>query len=251
MYHAISNENERSVSDYYRVVTPPETFRRHMAWLHENGYKTLSLHDALIRLTTDTFDESYVVVTFDDAFRECATVAYPILSTYGFTATVFVPTAFIGTTCSRFKGRACLTWSEIKSLRSAGLTFGSHTVSHRRLYDLTWTEVRNELVDSRATLEDQLGEQVEIIAYPYAFPQEDRQFVSRFIAEAKTAGYAANVTTIIGRAVCGSDPFLLRRLPINGADDTALFRAKLMGAYDWASVPQFIARKVKNSRERT
>ena len=43
----------------------------------------------------------------------------------------------------------------------------------------------------------------------------------------------------------GDDPFTLKRLPANSADDAAFFRAKLRGAYDWMTWPQDTVKKLK------
>jgi hypothetical protein len=51
-------------------------------------------------------------------------------------------------------------------------------------------------------------------------------------------GYNNGVTTVVGRAQPGDNPFLLKRLPANEGDDPAFFAAKLDGAYDWLARPQ-------------
>jgi peptidoglycan/xylan/chitin deacetylase (PgdA/CDA1 family) len=234
MYHTISDDAEEDVSPYYRLATSPATFRRQMSSLRANGYRTVTLARALHLLETNTFNgERLTVITFDDGFRDFYTSAWPILSEYGFSATMFVPTNFISSSRRSFKGRECLTWSEVRELRAQGAEFGSHTVSHPRLHGLEWAKVRSELVDSRATLEQELQHPVRSFAYPYAFPQEDAAFVTRFKGELADAGFTESVTTVIGRALPGSDRLCVSRLPVNEADDQALFTTKLRGAYDW------------------
>jgi hypothetical protein len=51
------------------------------------------------------------------------------------------------------------------------------------------------------------------------------------------------VTTAIGVANGADEPLFLRRLPINDADDDALFRAKLDGDYDWLQRPQSVRKQ--------
>jgi peptidoglycan/xylan/chitin deacetylase (PgdA/CDA1 family) len=246
MYHSISDDPEPGVLGYYRIATPPDRFREQMGWLHEQGYAVLNLAEALRRLEAKALDlDRCVVLTFDDGYLDFKTHAWPILAEFGFTATMFLPTAFIGNGRKSFNGRECLTWTEVRELQGYGVSFGSHTVSHSVLYDLPWRKVRGELLDSRLRLEDELQAPVHEFAYPYAFPQEDRGFVARFKLELRDQGYRAAVTTMIGQARRGGDSLCLKRLLINGCDDKRLFMAKLAGTYDWMAEVQRSARRLK------
>jgi len=61
----------------------------------------------------------------------------------------------------------------------------------------------------------------------------------------KAQGYDTCVTTMIGRARAGDDPFRLKRLPLNDWDDDVLLAAKLNGAYDWLALPQDVFKRAK------
>jgi len=235
MYHSISDEPE-SGHPYFWINTSRKRFAEQMRFLKENDYAVISLTEAVDILVAQCPVESssrYVVLTFDDGYHDFLKHAWPILERNGFTATVFLPTDFIGDKRMRFNGRDSLTWSEIRELRGKGIAFGSHTMSHPKLYELSWNEVRRELLHSRLRLEYELQETSSCFAYPYAFPQVDRTFVGRFRQELIDQGYRTAVTTAIGLAQRGSDPLCLKRLPVNEGDDEQLLEAKLLGAYDW------------------
>lgn len=168
-----------------------------------------------------------------------------MLEECGFTATVYLPTAFIGGQRRRFRGRECLCWQEVRELRARGFHFGSHTVHHPQLHGLPWDCIARELAESRAQLEQELQLDVLDFAYPFAFPQQDRDFAPRFMELLQSAGYQSSVTTIIGRARPGDSPLCLRRLPVNGCDDTRFLDAKLVGAYDWLRCAQTAVKRVK------
>ena len=52
----------------------------------------------------------------------------------------------------------------------------SHTVTHPQLRELSSHAVNEEIVDSKQTIEEKLGCEVDSFAYPYAFPQADTDF---------------------------------------------------------------------------
>ena len=238
MYHSVSDGEEANVHPYYRLTTSPARFAEHMRWLADHEYTVVSLDSAVEATLDRRIVDRSVVVTFDDGFADFLDHAWPVLESLGFVATVFLPTSFIGDARRRFKERECLTWSEVFDLSTRGVAFGSHTVTHPVLTDLPWPDVCAELRQSRAQIEAVLSRPVTSFAYPYAFPQENRHYVSRFRAELQNQNYRASVTTAIGRFGVGDDPLCIKRLPMNEADDVPLFRAKLAGAYDWVGTVQ-------------
>lgn len=254
MYHSIADEAEENVPPYYRTATSPELFAAHLALLRSQGYEVLSLQAGLEKFQRgDSAAARLAVITFDDGFRDFYTAALPVLRRYNFGATVFLPTAYIGNERCSFKGRECMTWDEVRESQQAGIEFGSHTVHHPKLYELNLPQLRTELTESRNTIEGELGRPVSSFAYPYAFPSADRSFVKVFVETLKETGYGCNVTTKIGLAQKTDDPFTLKRLPINSADDEALFLAKLAGTYDWLAWPQETFKTLRNliSRRRS
>jgi peptidoglycan/xylan/chitin deacetylase (PgdA/CDA1 family) len=247
MYHSVSDELEKNVSPYYRTATSPKLFAAHMELLRSQGYEVMGLQSGLKKFRRGNLTGAKLaVITFDDGFEDFYTAALPVLRQYNFGATVFLPTAFIGQKRRDFKGRACMTWDEVRESQKAGIEFGSHTVDHPKLYELDLPQIRAELKESKTTIESELGQPVRSFAYPYAFPSADRAFVKVFVETLKETGYDFGVTTKIGLAGKDDDSFTLKRLPMNSADDEALFLAKLAGAYDWLAWPQETFKAMKN-----
>src|ERR1700694_1272040 len=96
MYHSIADEDEGGVQPYYRTATAPAVFGAQMESLQKAGFSALCLSEAIRCLAEPEAARSSVVITFDDGFRNFYTNAFPILNRYGFTATMFLPTAHIG-----------------------------------------------------------------------------------------------------------------------------------------------------------
>ncbi len=244
MYHGISDDHEPGVSPYYKTNTSPAVFEQQMRTLAEQGFRSVTVDEAA-RIQQQNRAEKIVVITFDDGFRDFYDLAFPILKKLGHTATMFLPTAFISDSRRKFKGKECMTWQEVRTLKAQGIQFGAHTVNHPKLYQLPWKEIETELALSKEQIEQELGERVTGFAYPYAFPQEDRRFTKTLGEMLRGQGYRNCHTTVVGRVRPNDDPFFIKRLPVNSCDDQALLAAKLKGAYDWLSIPQVCVRRTR------
>jgi peptidoglycan/xylan/chitin deacetylase (PgdA/CDA1 family) len=245
MYHSISDTAETRASAYFKIRTTPRIFREHLSQLARAGYATIGLADAARRLQASSGTAGKLVaLTFDDGYQDFYSAAFPILQEFQCTATVFLPTASI---CRTFQGAPCLAWSQIRELLRHGIEFGSHTVTHPQLRTLPEREIQRELQASRQEIEDRLGNPAASFSYPYAFPEADAAFRRKLRAMLLQAGYENGVSTIVGTASAASDRLFLERLPINAADDEALFTAKLQGGYDWLHAVQF-ASKLRTAR---
>jgi peptidoglycan/xylan/chitin deacetylase (PgdA/CDA1 family) len=246
MYHSISDQDESGSRAYFRTCTAPHVFDDQMAYLLSNGYSTCSLAQALDQLRSGTQTAAKpVVITFDDGYSDFYRQAFPILNRYGFHATVFLPTAYIADSPAQFKSKDCLTWSEVRELSNYGILFGSHTVTHPQLRELSPADIKDEIVNSKKTIEEKLGSAIDSFAYPFAFPQTDPEFKKMLRDSLRQAGYQNGVCTIVGRANSSSEPLFMERLPVNSCDDSDLFNAKLAGAYDWISKIQHVNKIAK------
>ncbi|MCK9417949.1 MAG: polysaccharide deacetylase family protein [Nitrospirae bacterium] len=250
MYHSISYDDERRVPPYFRVATSPEVFARHMDFLANNGYRVIGLEAAVERLRTggegeNSSEEKAVVITFDDGFLDFYTDAFPILSSHGFTATVYLPTSFIDAVNNVIIGKQFLSWDHVNELVKGGITFGSHTVSHKYLDLIPHADVERELRQSRDIIEQRTGSRVRTFSFPYGFPEHNKEFVTFLADTLHACGYIGAVTTSIGTARHEKDSYFLRRIPINTDDDIELFQAKLNGSYDWLHAPQYLVKATK------
>jgi peptidoglycan/xylan/chitin deacetylase (PgdA/CDA1 family) len=234
MYHSISDEKEKG-HPYFWINTSPDRFAEQMKFLHDNGYKVISLssavdlitqnleapiaelsvpesdnrnpHSNFLSPTTHHPSSSYVVLTFDDGYQDFYTHAFRMLKQYEFTATVYLPTAFIGDSKTGLKGKKHLKWGEIRELQSKGIEFGSHTVNHPQLYDLEWKKIEFELKSSKKVIEDNTGQEAKSFSYPYKFPEQDDQFINKIKNSCQSAGYKNGVNTRIGTIHKGNEFF--------------------------------------------
>ena len=247
MYHSIE-EGSSDPRPYYDINTIPARFEQQLKFLSDEGYRTLHLDEAVRSLSRNTETSKRVVITFDDGYRNFATAAYPILSKFGFTAELFVPSELIQNHPAEFLGRPLLTWSDLRELQSNGIQVGSHSASHGRLKFLSDAELEKEVAQSKNTIEDRTGRAVTSFSYPYAFPETDLVFAKTLRELLSKHGYHTGVTTVLGTASRSSDSLLLPRLPVNSSDDLTLFRAKLAGSYNWLHAFQYMTKRIKQLR---
>jgi len=242
MYHSVGSAT-KARHPYYETNISAATFERHLQFLKQEGYRTAYVSDVVETLQHRIDVQKLVAITFDDGFRSFYTLAFPLVSEYGFNATLFIPSGLVGKQGSSLGPEPFMTWNEIREVHKNGVRIGSHSVNHPDLYRLDSRSLEKEIRHSKMTIEDNTGDGVRSFAYPFAFPAHDQSFSRRFGALLEQSGYDNGVCTVIGTAHRSHDRYILPRLPVNSHDDSALFEAKLKGNYDWLHAPQY-ARKV-------
>jgi peptidoglycan/xylan/chitin deacetylase (PgdA/CDA1 family) len=119
--------------------------------------------------------------------------------------------------CSGSEIDQLLSWGEIRRMRSAGVSFGSHTQTHQILTTIPATSAATELSQSKSTIEAQFGEPCTTFAYPNGdCSSETRQWVA-------DAGYKRALTTSKGAWTAESDALSLPRLNVSEGNVTGLF----------------------------
>ena len=116
-----------------------------MKYLSGNGYSSIGLNELPDAVENGSSGSRFVVLTFDDGYRDFCDNAFPILDKYGFKAAVFIATGLMGLKRSALAGKEIMDWSDARQLQKQGIVFGSHTVSHPILKKLILKDVENEL----------------------------------------------------------------------------------------------------------
>jgi peptidoglycan/xylan/chitin deacetylase (PgdA/CDA1 family) len=280
-----------------------DVFEQQMVFLKEE-FEILSFADLLSRWRLGAWDRQcrYCTITFDDGWRDNYLYAYPILRDHGIPATLFLPTAFVGTRrrfwwdevastlrrcwltrgeqegkqrlaalserypsleleheptdekldnilerlksipepeirdwldgCRRVLGRepceerVLVDWTEVEEMSDHGISFGSHSCTHRILTHLAKDQLLKEVRDSRDALRTRRIQFVPIFCYP------NGNYNRQVAEEVERAGYGAAVS---GRFGIESDPpediWALRRIGIHNdvTRTTALFALRISG----------------------
>lgn len=110
-----------------------------------------------IELEEDPFN----VITFDDAYEEVFSFAYPILKSKNLPFTIFIAYELIDK-------KGYLTTPMISELVNDSLcTIGSHSLTHPILRKCSEAQVKREIKESKLLLEKKIGKAVKCFAYPY------------------------------------------------------------------------------------
>lgn len=180
VYHSVRPiaETDPAVLKYFSVA--PEMFGRQLDYLKTHGYSVISFDELVAYLTRRRpLPPRPVILCFDDGWANQYQYAFPQLKARGQMATFFIFTNSIG-------AKHYMTLDNLKELAAAGMTIGSHTRSHPRLYQMTDPDkLWDEIAGSKAILEKKLGRPVEYFAYPYGKETEQS------VALVKQAGYKA------------------------------------------------------------
>jgi len=217
MYHSVSDDpggrNGRP------LTVTPGTFAEHVEYLDSEGFSGHSVRELAESLNGRAeLGAKPVVLTFDDAYRDFHTDALPVLARHGFSATVYVTTAYIGSATNPLTGdrkhhREVLSLEELRELVAAGIECGGHSHTHPQLDDVPPARLEEEVRRPKEVLEESLQTPIVTFAYPYGY--HDRAAKEAVAA----AGYSAACR--VGNLACepGDDRFALPRLTVRSRTD--------------------------------
>ncbi len=182
----------------------------------------VSVSDALEMLRSQRSGNYCICLTFDDARLGAFENAMPILVEQGVPATFFVVPGWID---DRLSGT--FSWDDCRSLVAAGMEVGSHSLNHRRLANMTRSEVVSELTRSRLRIEAELNRSCVHFACPWGQPGEDFR-PERDPALARLSGFRSFLTSVPRRAAMGVSPYNIPRVRMEPAWGAAELRYALL-----------------------
>lgn len=216
-YHRIGTRTSR-------MSVSPEKFEAQLEFLRRNDYRVIRLADLPDFLDgRRPLPPKSVVITFDDGHVSTYHHAFPLLMRYGYPATFFLYTDFLG-------AKEALGWPQIREMAATGLMdFQSHSKTHANLWVRLPGEserdyrrrLDTEIRASSETIRRNLGHRVQHFAYPLG---DANQAVLDAVGAAKMS---LGLTVNPGGNAFFAHPFLLRRTMVFGEYDLAAFQATL------------------------
>jgi len=211
MYHHVAEPQPGApVRGLY--VTPRQ-FAWQMDWLRDAGVRFSTF--AALSGAEATGSGPWLVVTFDDGYRDVYEHAWPVLRARSIPAVVYPVVGDIGKSGvvwpeSRDQTPAdVLTELQVREMARGGIEFGSHLWDHVRADRLAPPDLRLQLTRSREALARIAGSAPLSIAYPFG------SYTPQVAEEAARAGYRFGLTTLVG-SNCGAPPLELRRMAVKG-----------------------------------
>jgi peptidoglycan/xylan/chitin deacetylase (PgdA/CDA1 family) len=207
-----------------RMFVSAEKFEAQLEFLRRNDYRVIRLADLPDFLDgRRPLPPKSVVITFDDGHVSTYQHAFPLLVRYGYPATFFLYTDFLG-------AKEALSWPQIREMAATGLMdFQSHSKTHANLWVRLPGEserdyrrrLDTEIRASSEAIRRNLGQRVQHFAYPLG---DANQAVLDAVGAAKLS---LGLTVNPGGNAFFAHPFLLRRTMVFGEYDLAAFEATL------------------------
>jgi|SRR5579871_3572109 len=220
MYHSVATDTTAAMRE---LTVEPERFDEQIAALAAAGARFIHAGDvlAVLRGEDDAGGGAPVVaVTIDDALADVLDAA-EILGRHGATATIYVPTGYVGRRAAWLDDedarRPIASWTELAGLREAGFEIAAHGHWHIAADLNPPAVVEEDARRSRTEIEDHLGLPVRSFAYPFGFQSRAGRRAIR------AAGFESAFAIVHLQARSGDDPLALPRLHVGpGMSGTAL-----------------------------
>jgi peptidoglycan/xylan/chitin deacetylase (PgdA/CDA1 family) len=148
------------------------------------------------------------------------------LNKYGFPATLFVATGFVGETSRWLEDlgegdRPMLTWKQIASLEHVEI--GSHGQRHLQMDIISESQAADEIIESRKILEENINRPVQSFAFPHGY------HTGKLLKIVKQAGYTSACVVDHAMAKQDADVFALPRIIVSSDVSTSLLEEYLQG----------------------
>jgi peptidoglycan/xylan/chitin deacetylase (PgdA/CDA1 family) len=210
-YHQIRGQSAADSAAARPLICPPGTLEGHLRALTGAGMQPVTSSQLVDHLEVGTpLPDKPVMLSFDDASGGQYTNALPILQRLHLPATFFVMTVVLDRP-------NWLSRDDVRALDGAGMTIAAHTWDHHPITNYRDKDWALQLEKPRAQLEQILGHEVDLFAYPYGL------WNAAALPHVQAAGYRA-AFQLTGRPPDPQRPLLtIRRVLVSSSwDDSTL-----------------------------
>ena len=217
MYHYVEPWPESADEIRKNLTVRPDDFAAQMAYLHDQGYVTVSLYDLVYALALGwPLPSKAVVLTFDDGYRGLPQYAAPAMEPYGYTGTIFVVTEFMDNGLEAY-----LTWPEAEKLYAQGWKIEPHSKSHEQLAGRDRAFQLYQMLGSVQTVAAHIGVQPRFFCYPSG------KYDDLTLELAREMNLWGGVTVEYGRTHTLEGRYTLQRVRVSGQETLPQFAGAL------------------------
>ena len=234
MYHRVINNAENE--GVYGTYIYEDMFKKHLQYLKDKNYTVITFKDLDKIGWRNRFEKGkkYIILTFDDGYKDNYDLAFPILKEFNFKATIFLMGSL---TYNEWDVKAggerkfsLMSVEMIKEMQDYGIEFGAHTFNHPKLNTLSNEEIEHQIVDVKKPLEEKIGKEIITFAYPYGILNDYAKEM------AKKAGYTFALATDSGSVCLSDDLYQIRRIAIFPNTNLFSFKRKVAGNYNFIKI---------------
>jgi peptidoglycan/xylan/chitin deacetylase (PgdA/CDA1 family) len=147
----------------------PKDFKSQMSLLKKTGFRVITLDQLLDFLNfKKQLPDKSIVLTFDSGRNSFKKIAYPVLKSYGYPATVFIYPQLVG-------NRGKMSWKDLKQLHSYGINIQPHSLKPRNLAKREENktpkrhveQLQKEILTSKKMIDKKLSKNCRYLAYPF------------------------------------------------------------------------------------
>lgn len=196
----------------------PEDLRSQIRFLQRRRFRFVQAQDLAVHP-----GGRVACLTFDDAYLSFLTFGLEVLREEGVTASTYVVTGKVGgaSDWDGERARPLGGWDLLAKAAEAGVEIGNHTVSHRRLGELSAVEGRADLAGAQAALAER-GYRSGSVCYPYgSFGEWTGEAVLDM-------GYRVGLSVARGLVGAEDDRLFLKRVMVSFSDRVPGLWYKLM-----------------------
>lgn len=234
MYHRVINNPENE--GVYGTYVYEDMFKKHLQYLKDKNYTVITFKDLDKIGWRNRFEKGkkYIILTFDDGYKDNYDLAFPILKEFNFKATIFLMGSL---TYNEWDVKAggerkfsLMSVEMIKEMQDYGIEFGAHTFNHPKINTLSNEEIEHQIVDVKKPLEEKIGKEIITFAYPYGILNDYAKEM------AKKAGYTFALATDSGSVCLSDDLYQIRRIAIFPNTNLFSFKRKVAGNYNFIKI---------------
>lgn len=186
MYHHVKDRAPGIGSVVLRYSVAPAAFDAQMAWLHDNGFSSITFQQLADHLAHGTpLPEKPVIISLDDGWSCGYFAAFKSLKAHNLTATYFVYPNGI----NAGNPGGYMSWDQLREMADAGMEIAAHTMSHPYLTQMPAEHAWQEISESKHVIEQRLGRPVFSLAYPFG------DYNDSVIQMTERAGYLCGIST--------------------------------------------------------